>query len=53
MPGVVYEITWVAAFSQILALLVPFFWGLLWWLGTLALVVLGLLMLAALLLDRK
>jgi hypothetical protein len=53
MPGVFYEITWVAAFSQILALLVPFFWGLLWWLGTIALVVLGLLMLAALLLDRK
>ena len=52
-PGVVYEITWVAAFSQILALLVPFLWGLLWWLGTLVLVLLGLFMLAALLLDRK
>jgi hypothetical protein len=51
--GVVYEIAWVAAFSQVLALLVPFFWGLLWWVGTLALVLLGLFMLAALLLDRK
>ena len=53
MPGVVYEVTWVAAFSQIVALLVPFFWGVLWWLGTILLVVLGLFMLAALLLDRK
>src|SRR6188472_2909391 len=52
-PGVVYDITWIAAFSQVLALLVPFLWGLLWWLGTIALVALGFLMLAALLLDRK
>ena len=52
-PGVLYEITWVAAFSQVVAFLVPFFVGLLWWLGTILLIVLGLLMLAALLLDRK
>jgi hypothetical protein len=52
-PGVVYELTWVAAFSQLLAAIVPFLWGLLWWLGAILLVVLGLLMLAALLLDRK
>lgn len=51
--GVIYEITWVAAVSQLVAALVPFIWGLLWWLGTILLVVLGLLMLAALLLDRK
>ena len=51
--GVLYEITWIAAVSQLVAALVPFIWGLLWWLGTILLVALGLLMLAALLLDRK
>jgi hypothetical protein len=51
--GVVYEITWVAACSQLVAVLVPFLWGLLWWLGTIALVVLALFMLAVLLLDRR
>jgi hypothetical protein len=39
--------------SQLVAALVPFIWGLLWWLGTILVVILGLLMLAALLLDRK
>ena len=49
----VYELTWVAACSQLVAVLVPFLWGLLWWLGTIALVALALFMLAVLLLDRR
>jgi hypothetical protein len=51
--GLLYEITWIAGVSQLLAVLVPFLWGLLWWLGTIVLVLLALVMLAALLLDRK
>ena len=51
--GVLSELTWIAAVSQLLAVLVPLLWGLLWWLGTIAIVALALFMLAALLLDRK
>jgi hypothetical protein len=53
LGGILYEVTWIAAVSQLVAALVPFIWGLLWWLGTILVVILGLLMLAALLLDRK
>jgi hypothetical protein len=51
--GVVYEITWVAAASQLLAVLVPVLWVLVKTLAIIVLVGLALFLLAALLLDRR
>src|SRR5262245_26434624 len=53
MPGTVYEITWVAAVSQLLAVLVPVLWVVVQTLAIIVLVGLALFLLAALLLDRK
>jgi len=52
-PGVVYEITWVAAVSQLLAVLVPVLWELVKIVALIVLVALAVFLLAALLLDRK
>jgi hypothetical protein len=51
--GVVYEVTWVAAASQLLAVLVPVLWVLVKTLAIIVLVGLALFLLAALLLDRR
>jgi len=51
--GVVYEITWVAAVSQLLAVLVPVLWVLVKTLALIVLIALAVFLLAALLLDRK
>jgi hypothetical protein len=52
LGGVAYEITWVAAVSQLLAVLVPVLWVLVKTLAIIVLVGLALFLLAALLLDR-
>jgi hypothetical protein len=52
-PGVAYEITWVAAVSQLLAVLVPVLWVLVKTLALIVLIALAVFLLAALLLDRK
>jgi hypothetical protein len=52
-PGVDYEITWVAAVSQLLAVLVPVLWVLVKTLALIVLIALAVFLLAALLLDRK
>ena len=52
-PGVIYEITWVAAVSQLLAVLVPVLWVLVKTLALIVLIGLAVFLLAALLLDRK
>ena len=51
--GVVYEITWIAAVSQLLAVLVPVLWELVKVVALVVLVGLAVFLLAALLLDRK
>jgi hypothetical protein len=51
--GVVYEITWMAAVSQLLAVLVPVLWVLVKTLALIVLIGLAVFLLAALLLDRK
>jgi hypothetical protein len=51
--GVIYEITWVAAVSQLLAVLVPVLWELVKIVALIVLVALAVFLLAALLLDRK
>jgi hypothetical protein len=51
--GVIYEITWVAAVSQLLAVLVPVLWELVKFAALIVLVGLAVFLLAALLLDRK
>jgi hypothetical protein len=51
--GVVYEITWVAAVSQLLAVLVPVLWELFKIVALIVLIALAIFLLAALLLDRK
>jgi hypothetical protein len=51
--GVVYEITWVAAVSQLLAVLVPVLWEVFKVVALIVLVALAVFLLAALLLDRK
>jgi hypothetical protein len=52
-PGLVYEVTWIAAVSQLLAVLVPVLWVLVKTVAIIVLVVLALFLLAALLLDRR
>jgi hypothetical protein len=52
-PGLVYEITWIAAVSQLLAVLVPVLWVLVKTLALIVLIGLAVFLLAALLLDRK
>jgi hypothetical protein len=51
--GVLYEVTWVAAVSQLLAVLVPVLWEVLKLVAIVVLVCLALFLLAALLLDRR
>jgi len=51
--GVAYEITWIAAVSQLLAVLVPVLWVLVKTLALIVLIALAVFLLAALLLDRK
>ena len=51
--GIIYEITWVAAVSQLLAVLVPVLWVLVKTLALIVLIGLAVFLLAALLLDRK
>jgi len=51
--GVIYEITWIAAVSQLLAVLVPVLWELVKVVALVVLVGLAVFLLAALLLDRK
>jgi hypothetical protein len=51
--GVVYEITWVAAASQLLAVLVPVLWVLVKAVAIIVLVGLAIFLLIALLVDRK
>ena len=51
--GVVYEITWVAAASQLLAVLVPVLWVLIKTVAIIVLVGLAIFLLVALLVDRK
>jgi hypothetical protein len=52
-PGTIYEITWIAATSQLLAVLVPVLWVLVKTLALIVLIGLAVFLLAALLLDRK
>jgi hypothetical protein len=52
-PGVIYEATWIAAVSQLLAVLVPVLWVLVKVLALVVLIGLAVFLLAALLLDRK
>jgi hypothetical protein len=52
-PGVIYEATWIAAVSQLLAVLVPVLWVLVKVVALVVLVGLAVFLLAALLLDRK
>jgi hypothetical protein len=52
-PGLVYELTWIAAVSQLLAVLVPVLWVLVQTVAIVVLVLLALFLLAALLLDRR
>ena len=52
-PGVIHEITWTAAVSQLLAVLVPVLWVVLKTLAIIVLLILAAFLLAALLLDRK
>ena len=52
-PGVIYEATWIAAVSQLLAVLVPVLWVLVKVLALIVLIGLAVFLLAALLLDRK
>jgi hypothetical protein len=49
----VRQITWTAAVSQLIAVLVPVLWELVQFLAILVLVLLGLALLAMLLLDRR
>ncbi len=51
--GVVYEVTWIGAVSQLLAVLVPVLWVLVKTLALIVLIGLAVFLLAALLLDRK
>ena len=51
--GVIYEITWIAAVSQLLAVLVPVLWELVKVVALVVLVGLAVFLLATLLLDRK
>ena len=51
--GLVYEITWIGAVSQLCAVLVPVLWVLVQTLAIIVLVGLALFLLAALLLDRR
>lgn len=51
--GVTYEVTWIVAASQLLAVLVPVLWVLVKVVAIIVLVGLALFLLAALLLDRK
>jgi hypothetical protein len=51
--GVIYEVTWVAAVSQLLAVLVPVLWEVVKLVAVIVLVALAVFLLAALLLDRK
>ena len=51
--GTIYEITWIAAASQLLAVLVPVLWVLVKTLALIVLIGLAVFLLAALLLDRK
>jgi hypothetical protein len=53
LQGVAYEITWTAAVSQLLAVMVPVLWELVKVIAIVVLVGLALFLLAALLLDRK
>jgi len=53
MQGIAYEITWIAAVSQLLAVLVPVLWELVKVAAIVVLVALALFLLAALLFDRK
>jgi hypothetical protein len=50
---VIYEITWIAAVSQLLAVLVPVLWELVKVVALVVLVGLAVFLLATLLLDRK
>jgi len=51
--GVVYEITWVAAVSQLLAVMVPVLWVLVKTIAIIVLVGLAIFLLVALLVDRR
>ncbi|HEY7004215.1 MAG TPA: hypothetical protein VH281_08035 [Gaiellaceae bacterium] len=51
--GLLYEITWVAAVSQLCAVLVPVLWVLVKTVAIIVLVGLALFLLVALLLDRR
>jgi hypothetical protein len=52
-PGVVRELAWIAATSQLLAVVVPVLWDLVQWLATVVLVMLAIFLLVALLVDRR
>ena len=51
--GLIYEITWIAAVSQLLAVLVPVLWVLVKTIAIIVLVGLAIFLLVALLIDRK
>ena len=51
--GLIYEITWIAAASQLLAVLVPVLWVLVKTIAIIVLVGLAIFLLVALLIDRK
>jgi hypothetical protein len=52
-PGLLHEITWTAAVSQLLAVLVPILWVLVKTIAIIVLVLLAVFLLAALLIDRR
>src|SRR3954453_16279110 len=52
-PGLVHEITWVAAVSQLLAVMVPVLWVLVKTIAIIVLVGLAIFLLVALLVDRR
>jgi hypothetical protein len=52
-PGLLHEITWTAAVSQLLAVIVPVLWEVVKLIAIIVLVILALFLLAALLIDRR
>jgi hypothetical protein len=53
LSGIVHEVTWVAAVSQLIAVMVPVLWVLVKTIAIIVLVGLALFLLVALLVDRR
>jgi hypothetical protein len=52
-PGIIHEITWTAAVSQLLAVIVPVLWVLVKTIAIIVLLILAVFLLVALLVDRR